>query len=50
MIELEKNTSIDFVPNTEDDEDQCDSEESLSNVIARVCRKFNKALKKLDIR
>lgn len=41
-----KNKSINFVSNTEENEDQ--GEESLSGAIALVGRKFNKALRRLD--
>lgn len=45
-----KNKSITFVSNTKQDEDQCDIEEIISDDIAHIGRKFNKALKILDRR
>lgn len=44
----QKNKSIVFVSNTEEDENQGESEESISNVISLIGRKLNKFLKILD--
>lgn len=49
-ISEKKNKGVAFVSNSQEDEDQGDkdTEENMSDVIAYVGRKFNKALKNLD--
>lgn len=47
-----KNNSLTFISNIEDEEDQCDLEtdEEISNAIVLLGTKFNKVLKKMDMK